>query len=430
MPIALTGRATRHGRRCLSVHRALRGRVSALPRRASILALVAAYVAAHPVGAQEQTSPPDPTETARILGHLREELAETRARLELLEDRIDRLSPRRGGSDAAPSNPVTFVRLDDEEHEFVSYPVHLDRDDSNTLLKRVGYVTYHDDDHRIPLWVSYKVSRQWLDEPAHIPRNKLRWRTDPELSGTGARDRDYRGSGYSRGHMAMQALLRGRSGECEREGFCFANAIPQRQSFNAGIWLKLEYQVMNWAREFAEVWVVCGPVLPPDPVKLNGRVSVPTGFYKIVTRDTPGGMEAAAYFFTQDSPGAEPTLDQCVFTIDAIETRTGLDFFASLPDEYESKIEALHSTLTAPVALARAGRAPPRQPQPRAPPSRAAGDARNSGPSQADVIVYVTRSGTRYHLDHCRYLRTSRTRLSFEKARSQYTPCSVCRPPS
>ena len=412
MSIALVGRGTRHGCRCSSAH---------------ILALVATYIAAHPVGAQEETSPPDPAETARILAQLRAELAATHARLDLLENLIDELSSGVVDPDATSSNPVTFVRLDDEEHEFVSYPVHIGQDETNTLLKRVGYVTYHDDDHRIPLWVSYRVSREWLDVPAYIPRNKLRWRTDPELSGTGARDRDYRRSGYSRGHMAMQALLRGRSPECEREGFCFANAIPQRQSFNAGIWLRLEYQVMNWAREFGDVWVVCGPVLPPDPVKLNGRVSVPSGFYKIVTRDTPGGMETAAYFFTQDSPGAQPTLDQCVFTIDSIETRTGLDFFASLPDEYESEIEARHSTLTAQVGLVRVNRAPPRQP--RAPPSQAANDARNGSHSQADVIVYVTKSGTKYHLGHCRYLRKSRTPMPLDKARSQYAACSVCRPP-
>jgi len=389
---------------------------------------VATYIAAHPVGAQEETSPPSPAETARILDELRAELAATHARLDLLEDLIDELSSRIVDPDATSSNPVTRVRLDDEVHEFVSYPIHIGQDETNTLLKRVGYVTYHDDDHRIPLWVSYRVSQEWLDAPPFIPRKDLRWRTDPELAGTGARDLDYRGSGYSRGHMAMQALLRGRSRECERQGFFFANAIPQRQSFNAGIWLQLEYQVMNWARQFGDVWVVCGPVLPPDPVRLNGRVSVPSGFYKIVTRDTPGGMEATAYFFTHDSPGAKPTLDQSILTIDSIESRTGLDFFASLPDAYESKIEARHFKMTAPAGFMRANRATPRQP--RTPPTQETQDLRDNAGSQGKVIVYVTRTGTKYHLDHCRYLRKSRTPMSLAKAQPQYAPCSVCRPPS
>jgi len=348
MPVALAERESGHCCRGYASHRIVRRGVRVLPRPASVVALFAAYIAAHPVGAQDETGPPNPAETAEVIAELQEELAATRARLELLEDRIDKLSPRLGDRDATSSNPVTRVRLDDELHEFVSYPVHIAQDETNTLLKRIGYATYHDLDHRIPLWVSYRVSQEWLDKPAYIPRTFLRWRTDRELSGTGARDLDYRGSGYSRGHMAMQALLRGRSRECERQGFFFANATPQRQSFNAGIWLQLEYQVMKWARQYGDVWVVCGPVLSPDPVRLNGRVSVPAGFYKIVTRDTPDGMEAAAYFFTH-VPSAKATLDQCIFTIDSIERRTGLDFFASLPDAYESQIEARHSRMTEPA---------------------------------------------------------------------------------
>ena len=105
----------------------------------------------------------------------------------------------------------------------------------------------------------------------------------------------------------------------------------------------------NPARQYTEVWVVCGPVLPSDPVMLNGRVSVPTGFYKIVTRDTPDGMAAAAYFFMHEPQGATATLEKSIFTIDAIERRTGLDFFASLPDAYESQMEAQQSTMSEPA---------------------------------------------------------------------------------
>ena len=349
MSDARAGRASRHDQRRCPAYGIVRSRISVLPRSSSFLAVLVAYIAVQPLGAQQGTGPPNVAETTRVLAELREELTATRARLELLEDRIDRLSERLGVPDTTFSNPVIHVRLDDEEHEFVSYPVHRDQDQTNTLLKRIGYTTYHDLDHRIPLWVSYKVSQPWLDEPAYIPRSNLRWRTDPELAGTGARDRDYRHSGYSRGHMAMQALLRGRSRECERQGFFFANAIPQRQSFNAGIWLKLEYQVMRWARQYGDVWVVCGPVLPPNPARLNGRVSVPTGFYKIVARDTADGMAVAAYFFTHEFASAPARLHQSIFTIDAIERKTGLDFFASLPDAYESQIEARQSTMTEPA---------------------------------------------------------------------------------
>lgn len=44
-----------------------------------------------------------------------------------------------------------------------------------------------------------------------------------------------------------------------------------------------------------------------------------------------------------------------------------------------------------------------------------------------DCVVYVTRTGERYHIDGCRYLRQSRIPLSRSDARSRgYTPCRVC----
>ena len=42
--------------------------------------------------------------------------------------------------------------------------------------------------------------------------------------------------------------------------------------------------------------------------------------------------------------------------------------------------------------------------------------------------VYITRTGAKYHLSSCRYLRYSKIPISLEKARQSYGPCSVCRP--
>lgn len=42
--------------------------------------------------------------------------------------------------------------------------------------------------------------------------------------------------------------------------------------------------------------------------------------------------------------------------------------------------------------------------------------------------VYVTRTGTKYHLEGCRYLRKSRIPLPVTEAQESYQPCKVCRP--
>jgi hypothetical protein len=50
--------------------------------------------------------------------------------------------------------------------------------------------------------------------------------------------------------------------------------------------------------------------------------------------------------------------------------------------------------------------------------------------SIADPVVFVTRTGERYHRGGCRYLRASCSPLRLGEAKATgYTPCLRCRPP-
>lgn len=45
--------------------------------------------------------------------------------------------------------------------------------------------------------------------------------------------------------------------------------------------------------------------------------------------------------------------------------------------------------------------------------------------------VYVTKTGSKYHSDGCRYLSRSCIAISLSEAKSEgYAPCSVCDPPT
>jgi micrococcal nuclease len=55
--------------------------------------------------------------------------------------------------------------------------------------------------------------------------------------------------------------------------------------------------------------------------------------------------------------------------------------------------------------------------------------ATSGGPSDQDVIVYVTRTGSKYHRAGCRYLSKSMIPMPLKEAAQRYAPCSVCRPP-
>jgi hypothetical protein len=49
--------------------------------------------------------------------------------------------------------------------------------------------------------------------------------------------------------------------------------------------------------------------------------------------------------------------------------------------------------------------------------------------AQNDPIVYVTKTGEKYHVGSCRYLRQSTIAMKLSEAEKRYTPCSVCKPP-
>jgi hypothetical protein len=47
-----------------------------------------------------------------------------------------------------------------------------------------------------------------------------------------------------------------------------------------------------------------------------------------------------------------------------------------------------------------------------------------------DTVVYITKTGSKYHTESCSYLRSSKIAISLGNAvSSRYEPCSRCKPP-
>jgi hypothetical protein len=47
------------------------------------------------------------------------------------------------------------------------------------------------------------------------------------------------------------------------------------------------------------------------------------------------------------------------------------------------------------------------------------------------IIVYITKTGAKYHRGTCQYLSHSKIAITLANAKAQgYTPCSVCDPPA
>ena len=56
-----------------------------------------------------------------------------------------------------------------------------------------------------------------------------------------------------------------------------------------------------------------------------------------------GTLRVAAFIFQHDTARTSPVMDHLV-TVDAVEQRSGLDFFWQLPDADENALEAANNT--------------------------------------------------------------------------------------
>ena len=204
-----------------------------------------------------------------------------------------------------------------------------------TVVEHKAYSLVYSEENEQPLWCAYMLTAARVN--GKCPRSND-FREDPAIA-TGSADLfDYRGSGYSRGHLVPAADMKWDE-EAMSETFLLSNMSPQTREFNDGVWNRMEQQVRNWASWFDTLYVVTGPVLKGlDGSKTIGHnaVTVPTHYYKAVY-DPHRGMAIA--FVVPHEQSSEP-LRTFVVSVDELEQMTGLDFFPELPDEEENRVEA------------------------------------------------------------------------------------------
>lgn len=204
------------------------------------------------------------------------------------------------------------------------------------LLRNTGYLAGYSDDLGNPLFAAYRVADLELkDAPPRpdkfVPDLRTTARIAPEA---------YNGTGYDRGHLAPNHAIATRYGAAaQMETFWMSNIIPQKHALNAGPWKRLEQRIAtNYPGRFGEIWVFAGPVFGEKPVWLRRGLAQPEACYMIIVDEFEGKLRALAFLFPQDTP-AEAALENHLTTIDEIERRTGLDFFAVLDDAAEAAFE-------------------------------------------------------------------------------------------
>jgi DNA/RNA endonuclease G (NUC1) len=222
------------------------------------------------------------------------------------------------------------------------------------MLHQHEWITWYDDDLRVPVWVSYELTR--ADARASLERRDC-FRRDPRLSdGVASFCADYEEPVFDRGHIFPSAdASRGRFPMTNT--FIFSNMAPQHDLFNRGIWARLEARVRAWAIVADGVYVVTGAVFDrnddgqrdadADAELMFERVGVPSHFYKIVLHVRPSGfIDTISILLPHLDQGVGSTntyLRNHITTIDEIEQLTGIDFFPELPDERETVVEAFRA---------------------------------------------------------------------------------------
>ena len=204
------------------------------------------------------------------------------------------------------------------------------------ILKRTGYVASYNKTTLLPNWVAWHLTAERTEGSAK--RSGVDFAEDTEVPEPRATDWDYYNSGYDRGHMCPAADNKW-SKKAMEESFLFTNMCPQNDNLNRGDWNEMEMACRKWAKKYGDLYIVCGPILYKGKHKTIGKnkVVVPEAFFKVVLRT--GDDPQAIGFIYKNTSGNRPK-DSYVNTVDEVERITGIDFFPSLPDDVEKKVEA------------------------------------------------------------------------------------------
>ena len=203
-------------------------------------------------------------------------------------------------------------------------------------IQHEAYTVSYNSDWLLPNWVAYELTAQ--EVAGDLPRTD-HFYPDPMVVGKQAENSDYRKSGYDRGHMAPAADMKW-SETAMRESFYFTNICPQIHNLNAGVWQDFEDRGRKWANQYGSVYIVCGPVVNKKALGTIGenQVVVPDGFYKVFLIQNNGRYEALGLLF--DHVSGRKKLKSYACPVDSVEQVTGIDFFPSLPNDVESRVEA------------------------------------------------------------------------------------------
>ncbi len=205
------------------------------------------------------------------------------------------------------------------------------------IIRHEGYTVYYNSDYRIANWVAYQLTEQEAKSQKAERSNKFV--PDPQVKGATAYNEDYTRTGYDRGHLAPAGDMKW-SIKAMRESFYLSNICPQAPELNRGLWKDLEELIRLWAKDHETLMIATGPVITDEMKRMGkNRVGVPTAFFKVIGCVSDNEYQAIAFLFENRDYG-NTSLKSVAITVDRLEKMVDIDFFPSLPDKQEKKMES------------------------------------------------------------------------------------------
>jgi len=203
------------------------------------------------------------------------------------------------------------------------------------ILVKTGFTLSYSEEHEQAKWVAYKISKMNIQGKAN--RKKHNFKEDTAVITGSATLKDYKKSGYDRGHLAPAAIMIW-SDVAMAESFLLSNISPQTASCNRGIWKRLENLMRKWINNNDSLFIISGPILKITLKKIGpSNVSVPEHFYKVVLKICSDETKAIGFIVPNEKAGGD--LKKYAVTVDKIEEMTNINFFESMDDSLENRIE-------------------------------------------------------------------------------------------
>lgn len=177
---------------------------------------------------------------------------------------------------------------------------------------------------KTPLWTAEHLSQQRLSQKIKREdsfHEELRVNAEHR-----ALLKDYKGSGYDRGHMSPNGDMPTK--QSQADSFSLANMVPQAPKNNQQVWRELEEATRAMAtKQKQDVYVVTGPVFSGKKLSTIGNgVIVPTAVFKAIYIPKEGII--GAYYAPNNN-----SLQVKILSVCQLEELTGINIFPQLTEE-------------------------------------------------------------------------------------------------